>query len=148
MSDWLRKSVVAVAVGVAGLGVLGGTAEAEPAAAASWYKSQESWNDPKDTGGVSIYEQASKDGTDEYVMGQFVAFDEVLTIWDYHPNDRPAIVKLWVGGSGPAVFSGNGDGTKRVIDLSYDEGQTVHLQACTSDSPNAVCTNKVAKGVS
>lgn len=137
----LRKAVV---VAVAALGILGGTTNA---AAASWYKSHAAWNDPKDAGGISIYEQASKDGTDEYVMGQFVAYDEIVTIWDYHDNDRPAIVKLWVGGSGPAVFYANGDGTKRTIDGSYDEGQTVYLQACTSDSANAVCTNKVAKGV-
>jgi hypothetical protein len=146
MRDWLTKSVVAAAVGVAGLGVLGGTAVAEPAA--SWHKSGASWNDPKDSGGVSIYEKASRTDADEYVMGQFVAFDEVVTIFDYHDNDRPAVLKLWVGGSGPAVYSGNGDGTTRVIDLSYDEGQTVYLQACTSDSPNAVCTKRTVKGVS
>jgi hypothetical protein len=140
----MRKALVAAAVAVASLGVLTGTA----GAAASWYKTQASWNDPNDNGGVSIYEQASKDGTDEYVMGQFLAYGEVLSIWDYHDNDRPAIVKLWVGGSGPAVFYGNGDGTTREVNLSYDEGQTVYLQACTSDSANAVCTKKAAKGVS
>lgn len=41
-----------------------------------------------------------------------------------------------------------GDGTARAFDLSYDMRQTVYPQACTSDSPNAVCTKKVAKGVS
>jgi hypothetical protein len=148
MRDRMKKSVVAAAVAAASLGILSGTAVAEPATAASWYNTQASWNDPKDKGGVSIYEQASKNGTDEYVMGQFIAYDEILTVWDYHDNDRPSIVKLWVGGSGPAVFYGNGDGTTRKIDLSYDEGQTVYLQACTSDSSNAVCTNKVAKGKS
>jgi hypothetical protein len=148
MRNSVKKSVIAAAVGVATLGALGGgTAIAESGAEASWYKSHEAWNDPKDEGGVSIYEQASKDGTDEYVMGQFVAYGETLTIWDYHDNGRPAILRLWVGGSGPAVFYATGDDTKREIPRSYDEGQTVYLQACTSDSPNAVCTEKVAKGV-
>ncbi|MGY6651483.1 hypothetical protein ACXIZN_04895 [Amycolatopsis sp. TRM77291] len=140
----MKKAVVAAALGVASMGVLGGTATADPSA--SWHKSHAAWNDPKDDGGISIYEQASKDGTDEYVMGQFTAYDEVVTIWDHHKNGRKAIVKLWVGSSGPAVFYAHGDGTKRVIDGSYDEGQTVYLQACTSDSPNAVCTKKLAKG--
>ena len=148
MRDRMKKAVVAAAVGVASLGVLGGTAAAEPAAAATWHNSGASWNDPKDAGGVSIYEKASKTTADEYVMGQFIAYDEILSIWDHHDNDRPSIVKLWVGGSGPAVYYANGDGTTREVDLSYGEGQTVYLQACTSDSPNAVCTNKTAKGKS
>ena len=148
MRDLLKKTVVAMAVGVAGLGMLGGTAVADTEAAASWHSSGASWNDPKDDGGVSVYEKASKTTANESVMGQFVAYDEILTIWDNHDNDRKSIVKLWVGGSGPAVFYSNGDNTTREIDLSYDEGQTVYLQACTSDSPNAVCTNRTAKGKS
>lgn len=148
MRNRIKKAMIGTAVGVASLGFLGGTANAAPTAEASWYISQASWNAPDDKGGVSIYEQASKDGTDEYVMGQFLANGEDLTIWDHHDNGRSAIVRLWVGGSGPAVFYGDGDGTEREVPLSYDEGQTVYLQACTSDSPNAVCTKKVAKGVS
>jgi hypothetical protein len=149
----MTKASAAAAVGVASLGVLGGpaaaetgtAAPAEPATAASWYISQDSWDDPQDNGGISIYEQASKNGTDEYVMGRFRAYGETLSIWDHHDNDRSSIVKLWVGGSGPAVFSSKGE-TYREVPLSYDEGQTVYLQACTSTSSNAVCTDKVAKG--
>ena len=60
---------------------------------------------------------------------------------DHVDNDRPTIVKLWVGGSGPAVFYG--EGTHRTVEWpSYAEGQTVHIQVCTSDHPNAVCTKK------
>ena len=124
MRERMRRAVVAAAVGVASLGVLGGTAAAEPAA--SWYKAQESWDDPKAKGGVALYEQA--------------------TIWDYHPNGQRALAKLWVGGSGPAVFHSDGDGTTRRLNLSYDEDQTVYLEVCTSTSPDAVCTNRIAKG--
>lgn len=151
----VRTVVAAMAMGVAGVGMLGGTAAAgtgtEQEAAASWYTGYDSWHDPSDSGGVSFYEGAYKyvgGGRTEYVKGYFQAYGEWLTISDYHDNDRAAIVRLWVGGSGPAVFYGNGDGTEREINLSYDEGQTVYLQACTSDSANAVCTNKVAKGLS
>jgi hypothetical protein len=145
----MKKAVAAVALGVAGMGMFGGTAVADPGAAASWYTRYDSWEDPDDKGGVSLYEGAYKDvggGKTEYVRGYFVAYGEQLMISDFHDNDRPAIVKLWVGGSGPAVYYGNGDGKEREVPLSYDEGQTVYLQVCTSDSPNAVCSPKKAKG--
>ena len=147
---------------VAGVGLLGPTASAAPgpaaepapgtapdrSTAASWYMDTAAWADDGDAGGVSIYEQALKDGTSQYVMGMFEAHGEHLTIWDHHPNGYRSIVKLWVGGSGPAVFFSDGDGTKRELNLSYDEGQTVYLQACTSTSVNAVCTPKTEKGTS
>jgi hypothetical protein len=155
MRTRMKTAVAAVAMGIAGVGMLGGTATAdagtEPRAATSWYTGYDSWNDPSDSGGVSFYEGAYKyvgGGKTEYVKGYFQAYGEWLTISDYHDNDRAAIVRLWVGGSGPAVFYGNGDGTERDINLSYDEGQTVYLQVCTSDSANAVCSPKKAKGVS
>ncbi|WP_132875698.1 hypothetical protein [Tamaricihabitans halophyticus] len=148
MRSGVRKSVLAAAIAAVSLGAFGGTAVAEPAAKASWHSTYASWEDPNDKGGVSIYEHARKNGTDEYIMGQFLAYGEKLSIWDYHDNDRSAIVKVWVGGGDPAVYYGNGDGTRRNIDLSHDEGQRVMLQACTSDSPNAKCTPKKAKGVS
>ena len=150
MRSRMRKAVAAVAVGVASLGVLGGTAAADTEqVAASWYTRYDSWNAPSDKGGISLYEGAYKSvggGETEYVKGYFQAYGEWLTISDYHDNNRPAIVKLWVGGSGPAVFYGDGDDSERPVDLSYDEGQTVYLQVCTSDSPNAVCSPKKAKG--
>ncbi|MGY6651482.1 hypothetical protein ACXIZN_04890 [Amycolatopsis sp. TRM77291] len=142
----MKRAVVVAAVGAASMGIFGGTAVAEPEA--TWHKSGASWNDPNDKGGVSSYEKAAKTSGNEMVMGQFIAYDEKLTLWDEHNNGRKAILKLWVGGSGPAVFYSHGDGTTRVIDESYDEGQTVYLQVCTSDSPNAVCTKRQAKGVS
>ncbi|MFC7878993.1 hypothetical protein, partial [Isoptericola sp. NPDC057391] len=116
--------------------------------AASWYMDTAAWANDGDAGGVSLYEQAVKGGTSQYVMGMFEANGEHLTVWDHHDNDRKAIVKLWVGRSGPAVFYARGDGTKKEFNLSYDEGQRVYLQACTSTSVNAVCTPKREKGVS
>ncbi|MGO1971446.1 MAG: hypothetical protein ACTH2Q_00660 [Propionibacteriaceae bacterium] len=149
MSRLLRKSLIATAAAAASFGVLaGGTAVAEPPEAqASWYTEESAWRDEKDKGGVSIYEQAIRnDSSQQYVMGEFQAYGENLTVWDHHNNDRKSIVKLWVGGSGPAVFYSDGDGTKKTIPLSYDEGQAAKLQACTSDGPNAVCTEKLVKG--
>jgi hypothetical protein len=149
MRHRMKRSVLAAIVGIASLGVLGGTAVADPEAAGSWYTRYDSWNDPQDKGGVSIFEGAYKDvggGKTEYVKGDFRAYGETVRIADYHKNGRPAIVKLWVGGSGPAVFYAEEDWSEREIPGSYDEGQTVYLQVCTSDSPNAVCSPKKAKG--
>lgn len=148
MSKLIQKTTLGATAAMALVGGLGNTAAADSTPSASWYVTEAAWNDPKDKGGISVYEQASKDGTDEYVMGQFVAYGENLSIWDYHPNGRSSIVKLWVGDSGPAVFYSNGDGTKRTIGLSYRDGQKVKVQACTSDSPGAVCTDKLATGKS
>ncbi|MEL7977084.1 hypothetical protein AAG589_14565 [Isoptericola sp. F-RaC21] len=149
-------AAAAAALVTAGAVLLAPTATAAPApdpagqatTAASWYMDTGAWADDGDAGGVSIYEQAMKDSTSQYVMGMFEAKGEHLTVWDHHPNDRKAIVKLWVGKSGPAVFYAKGDGTRKEFDLSYDEGQRVYLQACTSTSVNAVCTPKREKGVS
>ncbi|MGY6651481.1 hypothetical protein ACXIZN_04885 [Amycolatopsis sp. TRM77291] len=147
MRSRTKKAMVAMALAVAGLGMSAGTAVA--GTEASWYSRYGSWNDPEDKGGISLYEGRYKPvsgGKTEYVLGRFKAYGETLTIMDYHDNNRRAIVKLWVGGSGPAVFYGDGDRTERAVPLSYDEGQTVYLQVCTSDSPNAECSPKEAKG--
>jgi len=152
-------AATAAALVMAGAALLAPTATAtaapapDPAAgrgtaASGWYMDTAAWANDGDAGGVSIYEQAIKNGTSQYVMGMFEADGEHLTIWDHHPNGYRSIVKLWVGGSGPAVFYSNGDGTKRELNLSYDEGQRVYLQACTSTSVNAVCTPKREKGTS
>ncbi|CAM3483196.1 hypothetical protein [Isoptericola cucumis] len=147
-----RRSMttVAAALALAGLGLSAGAAGAAPAAVvpahlapqAGWGTSYYAWNDPEDSGGVSVAEQAYKTTSDEYVHGRFRAYGEVLSIWDYHDNDRRSVVKLWVGGSGPAVFYSKGDNSYREVNLSYDEGQTVHIQTCTSDTSGAVCTEK------
>jgi len=147
----------AAALTVTGLGLLGPTATAAPApdpgasavastAAATWRTTWSAAPDDHDAGGITIYEKATRIADRAFVMGQFTAYGEHLTVWDYHDNDRKAIVKLWVGASGPAVFYAKGDDTTTRFDLSFDEGQTVYLQACTSTSANAVCTPKVAKG--
>ncbi|SKC34936.1 hypothetical protein [Krasilnikoviella flava] len=156
----LRTTTAAAAAALvtAGAALLAPAATAAPApdtsgadratAAASWSMDTAAWAKDGDAGGVSIYEQAIKNGTSQYVMGMFEAKGEHLTVWDHHPNDRKAIVRLWVGSSGPAVFYAAGDGTKKEFNLSYDEGQRVYLQACTSTSVNAVCTPKREKGTS
>jgi len=151
-------AAAAAALALTGLGLLGPAATAAPPeapagdaqAAATWYREAWSWHDPYDKGGVGITEMATKGGTGGkvYVYGRFVPEGEHLFISDRHANGRKSIVKLWVGGSGPAVFYSKGDNTYRDVNLSYDEGQTVYLQACTSDSAQAVCTKKVAKGTS
>lgn len=150
MRDRMKRTLAAVALGAAGLAMTGGTAAAEQAISSDWYPGYQSWNDPQDDGGVSFYEGEYKNvsgGKVEYVKGYFKAYGETLTISDFHKNGRSAVVRLWVGDSGPAVFYGDGDGTERKVPLSYDEGQTVQLEVCTSDSPNAVCSPKKAKGV-
>ncbi|MFE6971915.1 hypothetical protein [Isoptericola sp. NPDC057653] len=151
-----RTTLAAAAVGAAGLGLLSTTAAAAApattpvtsprAAAATWHDSGASWNDPNDKGGISVYEKTSKSSTGEDVMAQFIANGEHLTIWDHHDNDRKAIVKLWVGTSGPAVFYARGDDTETRFNLSYDEGQTVKIQVCTSTSPNAQCSSGTHRG--
>lgn len=142
----LRSMTAAAAtLSVAALGMVGGAAGAaasDVAPQADWGTSYYAWNDPEDSGGVSVAEMAYKISSDEYVHGRFRAYGEVLSIWDYHDNDRKSVVRLWVGGSGPAVFYSKGDNTYREVNLSYDEGQTVHIQTCTSDSSGAVCTAK------
>ncbi|MEL7977083.1 hypothetical protein AAG589_14560 [Isoptericola sp. F-RaC21] len=138
-------TAAAAALTVAAVGMVGGAAGAAPAGAAAqagWGYDYYAWNDPNDAGGVSVAEMAYKTTSDEYVHGRFRAYGEGLTIWDYHDNDRKAVVKLWVGKSGPAVFYAKGDNTVTKFNLSYDEGQTVHIQTCTSDGSGAVCTEK------
>ncbi|UYM06675.1 hypothetical protein [Solicola gregarius] len=96
-----------------------------------------------DAGGVSIWEWARAAKNDPIaVSATFEAYDEKLRIDDDFDNDRPTVVRLWVGRSGPAEFFSTGDG--KTFDLSYNEGQTVRLQVCTSDTRNATCT-KVKK---
>ncbi|MFD6178593.1 MULTISPECIES: hypothetical protein [unclassified Isoptericola] len=154
MRTTTRRTLAAAAVGAAGLGLLGSTAAAAAprpaldgvATAATWHDSGASWNDPNDKGGISVYEKTSKSSTREDVMAQFIANGEHLTIWDHHDNDRKAIVKLWVGRSGPAVFYAKGDDTETRFNLSYDEGQTVKIQVCTSTSPNAQCSSGTHRG--
>lgn|SRR5690625_3418414 len=138
----LRSLMVAV-VATASIGALAtATATAETEYQSTWGKTYDRWNDPDDYGGQSISEAATKHATGEYVSASFQAYGEILQINDRHRNDRSAIAKLWVGGSGPAIYYGNGDNTSRKVNLSYAEGQRVYLQVCTSDSPNAVCTGK------
>ncbi|MFC7878805.1 hypothetical protein [Isoptericola sp. NPDC057391] len=143
-----RRTLAAAAVGAAGLGLLGGTAAtAAPATtAASWNDYGADWDDPNDAGGISVYEKTVKYSNGESVMAQFIARGEHLTIWDDHDNDRKAIVKLWVGRSGPAVFYAKGDGTETRFNLSYDEGQTVKIQVCTSTSSKAQCSSGTYRG--
>ena len=154
MRHGTTRAAVTAALGLAGLGLLGGTAVAAPEAPeapeamASWTTSYDDWDDNQDTGGISAQEVAEKNGTDEWVSGSFYAYGEKVYVGDQHDNDRRSIVRLWVGGSGPAVFYSDGDGTTRSIDTSYEDGQTVRIQACTSDSANAVCTERLAKGKS
>ncbi|SKC34935.1 hypothetical protein [Krasilnikoviella flava] len=148
MRHGTRRTLAAAAVGAAGLGLLGTTAAtAAPATtAASWNDYGASWNDPNDAGGISVYEKTVKYSNSESVMAQFIANGEHLTIWDDHDNDRKAIVKLWVGKSGPAVFYAKGDNTETRFNLSYDEGQTVKIQVCTSTSSQAQCSSGTHRG--
>ena len=143
-----RRTLAAAAVGAAGLGLLGGTtAAATPFTTTAWHDSGGSWDDPNDAGGVSVYEKTSDlSAGGGNVLGQFFAYGEKISIIDHHDNGRRAIVKLWVGKSGPAVFYGNGDGTERIIDESYDEGQTVKIQVCTSTSAKAQCSSNTYRG--
>lgn len=118
-----------------------GNATAAPEPRASWTYDYDRWSDDGDAGGVSIGDGAWADDYHQ-VEAEFHALGEWLYIWDQYPNGRDTVARLWVGGSGPAVFYGEGYDTVRDVNLSYDEGQTVYLQVCTSDSPNAVCTDK------
>ena len=124
---------------IGSLGAFAGAAAAD-ADPPNWAKKHRQWDDDRDNGGISLSESAVDVTEDELVNATFRAYGEILRIKDWHNNGRPAIAKLWVGGSGPAVFYADGSITE--YNLSYTEGQTVHLQVCTSDSPNAVCTVK------
>lgn len=119
-----------------------------PAAADSATQTRSSWDygytvrpDDGDAGGKSLVVWAQNSDY-EGVSADFNALGGHLYVYDNFDNGRPAIAKLWVGGSGPAVFYAPGDEKSKHFDLSYDENQTVYLQVCTSDSPNAVCTVK------
>jgi len=138
-------SLMAAVVATAGLGAFAtATATADTEHQNTWEKKYWQDKDDGDAGGISISERAHQvPATGQRVDAHFQALGENLIIQDGHDNDRAAVAKLWVGGNGPAVFYGKGDGTERIITrLSYAEGQTVHLQVCTSDAPNAVCTAK------
>lgn len=143
----LRMLLVMAFAAVALVG-LNGTAAADSEANGGWEFDYSYDQNDGDKGGRSIKESAFYKGASTN-MAKFEAYGEVLKISYYFENDRRAIAKLWVGGSGPAIFYSDGDMTDTRFNLSYDEGQTVYLQVCTSDHPNAVCTSKTKyKGVS
>ncbi len=141
---------MAVGFAVGSLGAFAGTAAAESERSgshadpqASWEKSYKWSEDDRDEGGINISEGVRKNR--EMARAEFWAYGERLEITDNHDNGRQAIAKLWVGGSGPAIFyanEGDKDAPERRIDLSFAEGQSVQMQVCTSDSSNAVCTDK------
>ncbi|QFU90398.1 hypothetical protein [Amycolatopsis sp. YIM 10] len=135
---WGRAAVAVAAV--ASMAAIATPAASADVTAQAWYFNHYAYPDDGDSGGTSIYVSAY-DGTSS-VSAYFAAKGENITLRDYHDNDRPAIAKIWVGGSGPAVFYADGDNTDTFINESYDENQTVYLQVCTSDSANAVCTTK------
>ncbi|UYM06676.1 hypothetical protein [Solicola gregarius] len=90
-----------------------------------------------DAGGVSLTESII-DGEGTSVAAQFLAEGERLIVYDDYDNDRSTVARLWVDGPGPEVFYSRG--SRKEFDLSYDEGDTVHLQVCTSDSLLTICT--------
>lgn len=143
MSNRTRRTLAAAAFASLAMGVSGtaGAAGAEPAG--SWWEgNHKAFQNDGDKGGRSLYESIDTIAEDHtLVAASFRALGEHLTIYDFYDNDRPTIVKLWVGGGGPAIFYHSDRVTE--FDLSYAEGQTVYLQVCTSDSPNAACTSKV-----
>ncbi|WP_375001200.1 hypothetical protein [Aeromicrobium sp. CTD01-1L150] len=144
------RSLTVAAVATVGLAVSAATASAGTVTAApkplgTWEAHYDQWDDPDDKGGVSISESTTKLETGEYVSASFQAYGEILKINDRHSNGRPAIARLTIGSGGPAVYYGNGDGTSRTLNLSFAEGQRVYLQVCTSDSPNAECTQNAWK---
>jgi len=147
----MKKSLAAAAVALTGAGLLGGTAGSAsaipypPPPSGTWYSTNDAWGDDGDDGGVSFWVKGKKSGYDQYVKASFYAEGEHLYLRDYHPNGSNAIVRLWVGGSGPAVFYAEGYG-KTHFNLSYDENQTVSMQVCTSTSSKAYCTPKISKG--
>ena len=117
---------------------VGGAATAD-VEAQGWRIEEERGPNDGDAGGVSLRDELVNADFED-VEAHFAAKDEYLSVDDDFDNDRNTVARLWVGGSGPAVFySQGGDWTG--FDLSYDEGQTVKLQVCTSASPNAVCTH-------
>lgn len=135
----LKLLAVATFAAASSLSTTGAAVAAEPEPQAYWYSTYDRDPTDGDAGGVSIMEEAIK-STGGSVSAKFRAHGEHLLIWDNFNNDRATIAKLWVGGSGPAVFYSEGD--FKAHNLSYDEGQKVYLQVCTSDHPNAVCTDK------
>lgn len=138
------KALTAGAFTAAALAVSAGPAVAEvvPHAQSSWTYDYHIYKNDGDAGGISMSVEADK-SNGEGVLASFSAKGEHLFISDQHKNGRSAIAKLWVGGSGPAIFYATGDNSHKDFNLSYDENQTVNLEVCTSDSANAVCTYRV-----
>lgn len=119
-----------------------GAVPAAAAESANWITGYTRQPDDGDAGGVTVSEFAQKKrGDGQLVSARFAAKGETLKIYDSHANGHPAVARLWVGGGDPAVFKGQ-EGGSRTIPLSYDEGQAVYLQVCTSYSDRAVCTEK------
>lgn len=141
MTNRRLKSHAMATLAAAGLLTITGNAAADPESRAAWVYDYDRWGDDGDAGGVSIGDGLWADDYHQ-VEAEFHALGEWLHIWDQYPNGRDTVARLWVGGSGPAVYYGDGYDTVRSVNLSYDEGQTVYLQVCTSDSPNARCTDK------
>lgn len=141
------RILLVTAFAAAALVGLNGTATADSSAESSWSRFYWAWQDDGDKGGRTISEEV-RHTSGSRVGARFDAKGEVLRVWDLFDNDRATMVKLWVGGSGPAIFYSHGwDETK--YNLSYAEGQAVYLQVCTSSHPNAVCSSKAKyKGIS
>lgn len=154
MSKRILRSLMIVGAAVISIGGLSDSATgdvtestADVGQNATWSTDYSVEDSTPDKGGLNISERVYKyDGVDwDEVVGNFQAYDEQLRILDNHENGRPGVVKVWVGGSGPALYyaySGD-DGRLRELDLSFAEGQSIQMKVCTSDSPKAKCTDKV-----
>jgi hypothetical protein len=58
-----------------------------------------------------------------------------IHVYDRFDNDRKTLAKVWVRGSGTARFY---TGTHNE---DYTEGKDIKVMVCTSNSPNAKCSN-------
>ena len=144
----LRLLLVMAFAAVALVG-LNSTAVADSEAEYTWVTDYDYRQNDGDKGGRSIREMVYSPGEGGYNHNKavFQAHGETLHIGDFFENGHPTVVKLWVGGSGPAVYYAKGWGWS-AYHLSYAEGQAVYMQVCTSDHPNAACTSKTKyKGV-
>jgi hypothetical protein len=73
------------------------------------------------------------------VGGYYIASNDSLEVRDYFDNGRWTIVFVKVGGEGTARYTSKGE-KLRELDLDYPEGRSIKIKACTSASPNAVCS--------
>ncbi|SDD75797.1 hypothetical protein [Glycomyces harbinensis] len=137
---WPRVLAVAAAVLLAAVTVMLSSPAQAQVNAASWtcYAGGQSNNGDADS--RDIWGSCEEAGSGS-VGAIFQALGEHFTVCDRFPNGHATFAQLTVEGNGTATFYTNGGGGDcDDFDLSFDEGLSVSLKVCTSDTAGATCT--------